>query len=173
MMTSEDTTESFDMALTRTFDAPVSEVWKAWTEEDYVHQWWGPNGFTAPVADMHVREGGSSLVSMHAPDEMGGFEHFHTWSYETIVPEERLEFTQRFADRDGNVIDPATVGMPPGIPTEVPHVLTFASRPDGGTDLTVTEYGYTAPDVVKLSRAGMSECLDKMASLLAEKTIAG
>jgi uncharacterized protein YndB with AHSA1/START domain len=172
MMTSEDTTESFDMALTRTFDAPVSEVWKAWTEEDYVHQWWGPNGFTAPVADMDVREGGSSLVSMRAPDEMGGFEHFHTWSYRTIVPEERLEFTQRFADRDGNAIDPATVGMPPGIPTEVPHVLTFASRPDGGTDFTVTEYGYTAQDVVERSRAGMSECLDKMASLLAEKTIA-
>ena len=30
------TTGIFDMALTRTFDAPVSEVWKAWTEGDYI-----------------------------------------------------------------------------------------------------------------------------------------
>ena len=104
---------------------------------------------------------------MRAPDEMGGFEHFNTWSYEQIVPEVRLEFISQFADRQGNAIDPASVGIPPGIPKEVPHVLTFASRPDGGTDFTVTEYGYTSPDVVELSRAGMDQCLDKLAALLA------
>jgi uncharacterized protein YndB with AHSA1/START domain len=32
--------ETFDMALTRTFDAPVREVWRAWTEGDYVRTWW-------------------------------------------------------------------------------------------------------------------------------------
>jgi len=159
--------ETFDMALTRTFDAPVREVWRAWTEGDYVRAWWGPSGFTAPVAEMDVREGGTSLVAMRAPDEMGAFEHFNTWSYEQIVPEARLEFISRFADRQGNAIDPASVGIPPGIPEEVPHVLTFASRPDGGTDFTVTEYGYTSPDVVELSRAGMDQCLDKLAALLA------
>ena len=166
-MTSEDIAGTFDMALARTFDAPVGEVWKAWTEGDDVREWWGPSGFTAPVADMDVREGGSSLVGMRAPDEMGGFEHFHTWSYTKIVPEERLEFIQHFADRGGNAIDPATVGMPPGIPMEVPHVLTFESGPEGGTAFTVTEFGYTSPDVVELSRAGMDQCLDKMAALLA------
>ena len=30
-------TETFDMVLTRTFDASVGEVWKAWTEGDYIH----------------------------------------------------------------------------------------------------------------------------------------
>ncbi len=167
-MTSGDTAETFDMVISRTFDAPVSDVWKAWTEGDYVRNWWGPSGFTAPVADMDVREGRSSLVGMRAPDEMGGFEHYHTWSYQKVVPEERLEFVQHFADRQGNAIDPASVGMPPGIPMEVPHVLTFASSPDGGTDFTVTEFGYTSPDVVELSRGGMNECLDKLAALLAE-----
>jgi uncharacterized protein YndB with AHSA1/START domain len=165
-------TETFEMVLTRTFDAPVSEVWRAWTEGDYILEWWGPSGFTAPVAEMDVREGGSSLVGMRAPDEMGGFEHFNTWSYGQIVPEARLEFISRFADRQGNAIDPASVGIPPGIPEEVPHVLTFASRPDGGTDFTVTEYGYTSPEVVELSRAGMDQCLDKLAALLAEKATA-
>jgi len=162
------TTGTFDMALTRTFDAPVSEVWKAWTEGDYIREWWGPSGFTAPVAEMDVREGGRSLVAMRAPEEMGGFEHFNTWSYQQIVPEVRLEFMSRFADRLGNAIDPASVGIPPGIPKEVPHVLTFASRSDGGTDFTVTEYGYTSPEVVELSRAGMDQCLDKLAALLAQ-----
>jgi len=166
-MTSGHTAETFDMVLTRTIDAPVSEVWKAWTDGDLVRQWWGPSGFTAPVTEMDLREGGTSLVGMRAPDEMGGFEHFHTWTYQKIVPGERLEFVQHFADQQGNAIDPASVGMPPGIPMQVPHVLTFESRPDGGTDFTVTEFGYTSPDVIELSRAGMNECLDKMAALLA------
>ena len=46
---------------------------------------------------------------MRAPNEIGGFEHFNTWNYQNIVPEERLEFTSRFADKDGNAIDPASL----------------------------------------------------------------
>ena len=171
-MTSADNsgdTEIFDMVLTRIFEAPVSEVWRAWTEADYVREWWGPTGFTAPVAEMDVREGGRSLVAMRAPEDMGGFEQFVTWSYQKIVPEQRLEFVQHFADGDGTPIDPASVGMPPGIPQQVPHVLTFARASGGGTDFTVTEHGYTAPDVVELSRAGMDQCLDKLAALLVRK----
>jgi uncharacterized protein YndB with AHSA1/START domain len=77
-MTSGDTAETFDMVISRTFDAPVSDLWNAWTEGDQVREWWGPSGFIAPVADMDVRKGGSSLVGMRATDEMGGFEHYHT-----------------------------------------------------------------------------------------------
>ncbi|MET0567361.1 MAG: SRPBCC domain-containing protein [Acidimicrobiia bacterium] len=162
--------KTFDMVLTRTFDAPVSEVWRAWTVGDYIREWWGPAGYSAPVAEMDVREGGSSLVAMRAPDDMGGHEHFHTWSYQKILPEERLEFVHHFSDQDGNPIDPASLGLPTGIPPQVPHVLTFARASGGGTDFTVIEHGYTAPDVVELSRAGMDQSLDKLAALLARKT---
>lgn len=55
----ESGTETFQMELKRTFEAPVTEVWKAWTEKDDVHQWWGPTAFTAPEAEMDVREGGT------------------------------------------------------------------------------------------------------------------
>ena len=171
-MTPDDTSgnpETFDMVIARTFDAPVSELWRAWTEGDYLREWWGPTGFTAPIAEMDVREGGTSLVAMRAPDDMGGFEHFHTWTYHKVVPEKRMEFVQHFTDRDGSPIDPASVGMPEGIPLQVPHVLTFDDAPSGGTEFTVTERGYTAPEVVELSRAGMNQCLDKLAALLARK----
>ena len=36
------------MVITRVFDAPRALVWKAWTDPQYVMQWWGPKGFTAP-----------------------------------------------------------------------------------------------------------------------------
>ena len=37
-----------DLVVTRTFDAPVERVWRAWTESEDVKQWWGPLGFSAP-----------------------------------------------------------------------------------------------------------------------------
>jgi uncharacterized protein YndB with AHSA1/START domain len=54
--------EKQDLVFTRLFDAPIEEVWKAWSDPEYVKQWWGPNGFTAPLARMDFRQGGTSLV---------------------------------------------------------------------------------------------------------------
>jgi uncharacterized protein YndB with AHSA1/START domain len=34
-------TEAFEVVVTRRFDAPVEEVWKAWSESAYVMRWWG------------------------------------------------------------------------------------------------------------------------------------
>jgi uncharacterized protein YndB with AHSA1/START domain len=41
-----------NMVVTRSFDAPVEQVWKAWSESEQVKRWWGPTGFTCPVAKM-------------------------------------------------------------------------------------------------------------------------
>lgn len=156
-----------DMVLTRIFDAPVDAVWKAWTEPDLVKRWWGPAGFTAPVAEMDVRVGGTSLVCMRAPAEYGGGDMYNTWTYTTVEPGSRLEFVQRFSDERRAQLDPAGLGLPPGIPSEVPHVLTFRALDDGRTEFTVTESGYASPDTVEISRGGMAQCLDKLAAALA------
>ncbi|HYT58251.1 MAG TPA: hypothetical protein VEQ38_26410 [Verrucomicrobiae bacterium] len=42
--------ETKDLVVTRTFDAPVAEVWKFWAESEGVKKWWGPTGFTSPLA---------------------------------------------------------------------------------------------------------------------------
>jgi uncharacterized protein YndB with AHSA1/START domain len=160
------TAATHDMALTRIFDAPVEDVWRAWTEPDAFMRWWGPAGFTAPLAEMDVREGGTSLICMRAPAEYGGQDSYNTWTYSTIVPNERLEFVQAFTDRDRTPFDPADLGLPPGIPARVPHVVTFTPLDDGRTELTVRESGYASEDVVAISRDGMEQCLDKLAALL-------
>jgi len=155
-----------DMVATRAFDAPIEAVWRAWTEPEQVKRWWGPKGFTAPVAEMDVREGGASFVCMRAPAEFGGQDFYNTWTYSRVVPLERLEFVQAFTDEHRTPREPADLGLPPGVPREVPHVVTFAPTADGRTELTVTESGYPSQDVVEVSRAGMEECLDKMAAIL-------
>ena len=47
-MTKNTVNEKERMVVTRVFDAPRALVWKAWTDPQYVMQWWGPKGFTVP-----------------------------------------------------------------------------------------------------------------------------
>ena len=156
--------ETYDMVVTRRFEAPVDRVWRAWSDAEDVKRWWGPEGFTAPVAEIDFREGGTSLVCMRSPE---GQDLCNTWTYTDIVPMERIAFVQRFADEDGNAIAPTDVGLPAEIPAEVPHVITFAALDDDTTELTVSEFGYPVEWIVEVSRAGMNDCLDKMEALVA------
>jgi uncharacterized protein YndB with AHSA1/START domain len=162
-----DHTQTFDVVVTRIFDAPVEEVWKAWSDPAYVTRWWGPAGFTSPSAEMVFRVGGASLVCMRAPTEYGGQDMYHTWTYTRIDPHERIEFVSNFASEDGTHLDPAAMGMPPGVPHDVPHEIVFKTAGDRGTEMTVTEHGYTTERARDLSHTGMEQCLDKMAAMFA------
>jgi hypothetical protein len=43
-------------------------------------------------------------------------------------------------------------------------VVTLTALDDGSTELTVHEYGYPSAEIAVVSRAGMEQCIDKMAS---------
>ncbi|MGQ0640506.1 MAG: SRPBCC family protein [Gemmatimonadaceae bacterium] len=152
------------LVVTRDFDAPVALAWHAWSDSEHVKQWWGPTGFTCPVAEIDFREGGTSLVCMRAPKEFGGQDMFNIWTYTKIVPQQRIEFVFHFCDPDGNRIDPAALGLPPGMPAEVHHVVTFDDLGNGKSRMTVQEDGYESDQIVELSQAGLGQCLDKMAA---------
>jgi len=157
--------DKYNMVLTRIFDVPVGQVWKAWSDPGLVMRWWGPNGFTSPAVRMDFREGGTSLVCMRAPQEFGGQDLYNSWTYQKIVPLQRIEFVQHFTDQDGNLIHPTDVGLPAQIPFEVPHVITFRALSNEKAEVTVTEYGYPAQQIVEMSRTGMYQSLDKMAAI--------
>ncbi|HRK07546.1 MAG TPA: SRPBCC family protein [Pseudobdellovibrionaceae bacterium] len=57
-----------ELRIQRVFRAPVDLVWKAWTELDHVHQWWGPRGFTLTTHHKELRPGGTWKYTMHGPD---------------------------------------------------------------------------------------------------------
>ncbi len=120
-----------DLVVTRVFDAPPDQVWKAWSDPQHVMRWWGPTGFTSPSCSMDFRVGGTSLVCMRATEEFGGQDMYNTWTYGRIEPTRRIEFVLRFSDKDGNTLDPGAMGLPPGIPGEVP--TSSRSRPRAAT----------------------------------------
>ena len=157
-----------DLVVTRVFDAPVELVWKAWSDAEQVMRWWGPEGFTSPSAEMDFREGGTSLVCMRAPKEFGGQDMYNTWTYRKIDPHKLIEFILNFTDKDRTKLDPTKMGMPPGIPKDVRHVITFKAVRDNRTEMTVTEYGYTSDQAHDLSEAGLKQVLDKMAAVVAK-----
>ena len=157
-----------DLVFTRVFDAPIDLVWKAWTDPQRVMKWWGPEGFSCPVAKIDFRKGGTSLVCMRAPKEFGGQDLYSTWKYQKIVPMERIEYIHNLADKDGNKIDPASIGMPADFPQDLRNLVTFKDLGKGRTKLTVTEYDWPVGEMMKMSKMGMEQCLNKMAAILAK-----
>jgi hypothetical protein len=93
-------------------------------------------------------------------------EQCSTWHYREIVPRERIEYVHNLSDRDGNKIDPASIGMPPDFPEDQRHLVTFRDIGGGKTELTVREYGWIVGPLMELSRVGLGQCLDRMAASL-------
>ena len=153
-----------DLVVTRLFDAPVKLVWNAWIDPEQVMRWWGPIGFTSPLAKMDFRVGGTSLVCMRAPKEFGGQDLYSTWEYREIEPRRRFEYIHNLADKDGNKIDPVSIGMPTDFPRDQRHVVTFKAVGDYKTEMTVTEYAWTVGHMMEMAKMGLGQCLDKMAA---------
>ena len=152
-----------NLVVTRTIDAPVAEVWKYWAESEYVRKWWGPDGFTSPVAKMDFRVGGKSLVCMRTPE---GQDLYSTWAYKKIVPLKHIEYIHNLADKTGKKVDPASMGLPSDFPRDVRNVITFKALGDNKTEMIITEYGYTSDQWLNLSRMGLEQCLNKMTASL-------
>jgi uncharacterized protein YndB with AHSA1/START domain len=90
---------------------------------------------------------------------------YSTWTYTEVVPHARIQYVFNFADPQGNRLVPADLGMPPGIPDDGEHVVTFDDLGDGGTKMTITEHGYTTEDARNMSQAGLEQCVDKMEAI--------
>jgi uncharacterized protein YndB with AHSA1/START domain len=159
---STENTNEQDIVVTRVFDAPVELVWKAWTDPKLVMLWWGPTDYTSPMCRIDFREGGQYLFCMRAPKNQGGQDYYSTGFYNKIVPMERLEFTQSLADKDGNIIDPIQVGMPPDFPKVVNFVIDFKAN-DDKTEITITESNWTLGQMYEYAVIGMNQSLDKLA----------
>jgi uncharacterized protein YndB with AHSA1/START domain len=77
------------IVVARLFQAPRELVFRAFTEQDQVEQWWGPTSFTLTTHEMDVRPGGTWRFLMHGPD---GVDYPNTVVYEEIAPPARLVY---------------------------------------------------------------------------------
>jgi|GEM_PF-725285 len=152
--------------VTRLISAPRQDVWKAWTDPERLKHWWGPRGFTSPMARTDARVGGRYLWGMRSPE---GQDFYSTGVFREVVEPERLVLTDSFADAEGNVVPAAQYGMPGDWPDESVMTVTFDER-DGGTVVTVRSEGIPE-EMREPSKAGMRESLDKLAEYLETGTV--
>jgi uncharacterized protein YndB with AHSA1/START domain len=88
--------------ITREFNAPVSRVWKSWTESSILDKWWAPKPWRTETKTMDFKEGGLWLYSMVGPE---GERHWCRVDFKTIDPEQSLTIVDGFCDENGNADD--------------------------------------------------------------------
>jgi uncharacterized protein YndB with AHSA1/START domain len=156
---------TFDLLITRTFNAPRELVWKAWTEPEHMMRWWGPKHFTSPACKLDFRVGGTYLVCMRGPD---GKDYWSTGKYLEIIPLEKIVCTDNFADAEGNIVPASYYGMEGEWPgdDELVFTLTFS---EAGSQTTLTLRHTGLPVAVKeMTGTGWNEMLDKLVDYLHE-----
>ena len=86
--------------IERVIDAPVADVYRAYTEAELLAQWMGPRGYDMKIAKFDVRDGGQwSFV--HSNPEGVTFA-FHG-SYHSVTPRESMVQTFEYEGAPGHV----------------------------------------------------------------------
>ena len=88
------------LVVTRDFDAPVAQVWKAWTDSKILDQWWAPKPWKAETKSMDFRDGGNWIYAMKGPE---GEAQWCRADFEKIVPQKSYTGTDAFCDEKGNI----------------------------------------------------------------------
>jgi uncharacterized protein YndB with AHSA1/START domain len=153
-----------EIVITRLFDAPRELAWRAWTEPEFVMQWWGPKDYTCPSCKIDLRVGENYLYCMRSPE---GKDFWNTGVYREIEKPGRIVCTESFADEKGNVVPATYYGMSKDFPPEMLLTVTFEIQA-GRTKLTLRHAGIPAGEIRDLTRAGWIESLDKYAGVLGQ-----
>lgn len=162
------------IVIERIFDAPRELVWKAWTDEEMVKKWWGPEGFTAPSIKINFAVGEKYIFAMHGPEGSEWDKDMYSAGvYKEIVPNEKIVVTDYFSDADGNLMEPSEQGQDSSFPKEQTVTVLFEDTTDGKTKLTVK---YPKPETEEQMKAmlksGMKEgwqsSLNKLEKVLKE-----
>jgi uncharacterized protein YndB with AHSA1/START domain len=121
------------LLVTREFEAPLEQVWKAWTQKEILDQWWAPKPWKAKTKSMDFSEGGKWIYCMEGPD---GEQQWCRADFTTIVPHKFYEGSDAFSDEHGNINDDIPVTewkvafSPTATGTKVNVELAFKSESD-------------------------------------------
>src|SRR5688500_9690279 len=87
------------ITIDRYFEAPLGQVWSAWTESELLDQWWAPNPWQAETKTMDFKPGGYWLYVMVGPD---GTKHWARVNFITIDHNKSFSAEDFFCDDLGN-----------------------------------------------------------------------
>lgn len=84
-----------DLVLRRIIDAPAAKVYQGWTDPEMIVKWFTPPPYQTVSAELDVRPGGKTFITMQAPD---GTEIPNPGVYLEVVPNKRLVITDAYTE---------------------------------------------------------------------------
>ncbi len=134
------------LEIKRTFKAPREAVFRAWTDPERIKQWFSPEGYENPGAEIDLRVGGRYRIAMRrVPD---GEVFYVAGEYLEVIAPERLTFTWQWER------DPV-----PKVETRV--TVEFRETVDG-TEVTLIHELFPAADLRDRHNEGWTSCLTKL-----------
>lgn len=110
------------LVMTHIFDAPVEEVWEAYTDPRHVSEWWGPKNATILGCYNDVRVGGIWRFAFRGAAEQ---DYVVSGTYRNVDRLRELVYSDGFGEADSD--------RPEALVT-----VRFTQLPDGKTELTKT-----------------------------------
>ncbi len=139
------------LRLTRRFQAPREAVFRAFTVAEALKSWWGPKGFTCPVAKLDARPGGRYHIEMLSPD---GNTFVLEGAYRAVTPPSKLVYTWTW--KQGGMAGHETL-----------VTLDFRDLGADGTELSLTHEMLPGAEWVERHEHGWLGSLDCLAEVLA------
>ena len=90
-----------EIVITRSFDAPRDQVFKAFTDPEAVAQWWGLRDSETVVDELEARPGGRWRFVQKSGD---GSEHGFHGVFHDAVASERIVYTFEYEGIPGHVL---------------------------------------------------------------------
>ena len=152
-----DAAASHELVLTRLIHVPRDKLFRCWTDPALITQWFTPPPWKTIAAEVDVRPGGISLITMQGPD---GTVVPNPGIYLELVRNERLVFTDAY-----------TSAWVPSAKPFFTCVLTFDDE-GGKTRYTARARHWTAEDSAEHEKMGFhtgwSIATDQLTALAAK-----
>lgn len=145
------------LCLTRTFDAPRSLVFDAWTRPEMVQTWWGCSRTTSVESTIDLRVGGEYRHVMQL-EGIGPMTAMGTFT--VVDPPERIAYTSPGGEFEG---------MPPMPDTTTTVVFVEV---EGRTELRMTIEGLAGTPYLDIVQGGWGAGLEKLEKQLASQASA-
>lgn len=152
------------LTIERTFTAPRSKVWAAFTTPELFEKWWGPKGWKTTVKHMDFTDGGYLHYGMKCEDpaqtDWYGQTSWGKSTYHDIEAENKFRYVDEFCDENGVV----TPGMPA-------MNISMSFVEDNGATRLVSTSVFDSPEALKQvidmgMKEGLAQTWDRLEDLV-------
>ena len=139
--------------VNREFNAELSLVWNAFTQQELLDQWWAPKPWASKTKYMDFKVGGRRFYAMVSPE---GMESWQVQEYTSISPKTNFKFLSVFADKDENLHLPGS-----------DWDLNFTEQ-NGTTKVSITIYNESLERMERMIEMGFKEGFTMTLNALSE-----